>query len=124
MRGKPEDKDEAGTGESETEPRIWIEKTLVRGRADREQGEHSLGVALWSPQRAKNGADIYKNMCVREGDVVLPLIDNKQFSGVSIAAGSADDTRRWRVRYEKRVDIHEAFLALGCILICWRLLSG
>jgi transposase len=30
--------------------------------------------------------------------------------------------RRLRVRYEKRADIHEAFLALGCILICWRFL--
>jgi len=30
--------------------------------------------------------------------------------------------RRLRVRYEKRADIHEAFLALGCILSCWRLL--
>ena len=27
--------------------------------------------------------------------------------------------RRLRVRYEKRDDIHDAFLALGCILICW-----
>jgi len=32
--------------------------------------------------------------------------------------------RRLRVRYEKRADIHEAFLALGCILICWKFLSG
>lgn len=32
--------------------------------------------------------------------------------------------RRLRVRYEKRADIHEAFLALGCILICWRFLGG
>jgi transposase len=31
--------------------------------------------------------------------------------------------RRLRVRYEKRADIHEAFLALGCILICWRFLA-
>jgi transposase len=31
--------------------------------------------------------------------------------------------RRLRVRYEKRADIHEAFLLLGCILICWRLLA-
>jgi transposase len=28
--------------------------------------------------------------------------------------------RRLRARYEKRVDIHEAFLALGCALICGR----
>src|SRR5262245_55565240 len=30
--------------------------------------------------------------------------------------------RRLRVRYEKRADIHEAFLSLGCALICWRAL--
>jgi len=27
--------------------------------------------------------------------------------------------RRLRVRYERRADLHEAFLKLGCILICW-----
>src|SRR3974390_3650959 len=27
--------------------------------------------------------------------------------------------RRLRLRYEKRADIHEAFLLLGCALICW-----
>jgi transposase len=27
-------------------------------------------------------------------------------------------TRRLRVRYEKRADIHEAFMTLGCALIC------
>lgn len=28
--------------------------------------------------------------------------------------------RRLRVRYERRADIHEAFLHLGCALITWR----
>ena len=28
--------------------------------------------------------------------------------------------RRLRVRYEKRADIHAAFLSLGCALICWQ----
>ena len=28
--------------------------------------------------------------------------------------------RRLRVRYDKRADIHEAFLPLGCALICWQ----
>ena len=32
--------------------------------------------------------------------------------------------RRLRVRYEKRADLHEAFLSLGCILICWNFLSA
>ena len=30
--------------------------------------------------------------------------------------------RRLHVRYDKRVDIHEAFLSLGCALICWHAL--
>ena len=31
--------------------------------------------------------------------------------------------RRLRVRYERRADIHEAFLTLGCILICHNFLK-
>jgi transposase len=32
--------------------------------------------------------------------------------------------RRLRVRYERRADIHEAFLAIGCSLICVKLLHA
>jgi transposase len=31
--------------------------------------------------------------------------------------------RRLRVRYDKRTDIHEAFLSLGYALICWQSLQ-
>ena len=31
--------------------------------------------------------------------------------------------RRLRVRYERRADVHIAFLSLACILICWRRLQ-
>ncbi|GAA3851865.1 hypothetical protein GCM10022403_099110 [Streptomyces coacervatus] len=31
--------------------------------------------------------------------------------------------RRLRIRWEIRDDIHEAFLTLGCALICWRRLT-
>jgi transposase len=31
--------------------------------------------------------------------------------------------RRLRLRYEKRPDIHQAFLTLGCLLICWNRLQ-
>ena len=31
--------------------------------------------------------------------------------------------RRLTVRYERRADIHTAFLTLGCALICWRTLT-
>lgn len=33
-------------------------------------------------------------------------------------------SRRLRVRYERRADIHEAFLLLGCIVICGRTLQS
>lgn len=32
--------------------------------------------------------------------------------------------RRLRVRYERRADIHQAFLTLGCIRICYRFLEN
>jgi transposase len=31
--------------------------------------------------------------------------------------------RRLRVRFERRPEIHEAFLALGCAMICWNFLT-
>lgn len=71
--------------------KYWIEKTIVRGRGDRESGDRALGKALWSPQKDKRGADIYKNMReVDKGDVILHLIDNSKISGVSKVKNSAD----------------------------------
>jgi transposase len=32
--------------------------------------------------------------------------------------------RRLRVRYDKRDDVHEAFMTLGCSMICWRRLHS
>ena len=32
--------------------------------------------------------------------------------------------RRLRVRYERRSDIHEAFLSIGCIIVCWNQLNS
>lgn len=31
--------------------------------------------------------------------------------------------RRLTIRYERRLDIHQAFLQLGCALICWNYLQ-
>ena len=31
--------------------------------------------------------------------------------------------RRLRIRWEIRADIHQAFLTLGCAVICWRCLK-
>ncbi|HUW81295.1 MAG TPA: IS5/IS1182 family transposase, partial [Phycisphaerae bacterium] len=32
--------------------------------------------------------------------------------------------RRLRIRYERRLDIHQAFLIIGCVLICHRILEN
>ena len=32
--------------------------------------------------------------------------------------------RRLRIRYERRDDVHEAFLKLGCALICWNVVTA
>ena len=78
---------------AEVGPRFWVEKTLVSGRQDRLAGEHALGQALWSPQRSKDGRDIYKTMMqVQGGDIVFHLTDNKAISDVSMAVDVADDT--------------------------------
>jgi hypothetical protein len=31
--------------------------------------------------------------------------------------------RRLTLRYERRAEIHQAFLSLGCSLICWQTLN-
>jgi len=69
---------------------IWIEKTIVEGRPDRKSEKRALGKALWSPQKDKRGADIYKNMrLVQKGDLVLHFINNKEISGLSIVKNKA-----------------------------------
>jgi transposase len=43
---------------------------------------------------------------------------------VEAALGWLFNNRRLRVRYEKRDDIHQAFLILGCVMICWNKVQG
>ena len=63
--------------DTDPSPRVWIAKTLLKGREDRQTGPHRLGEALWSPQASKIGGDIYANMRkVQPGDIVLHLTNN------------------------------------------------
>ena len=45
-------------------------------------------------------------------------------AGWECTAGWLHRFRRLRVRYERRADIHEAFLSLGCSIICLRRLTS
>ncbi len=72
--------------------RFWIEKTKL-DREDRLKGDWAMGKALWSPRKSKTEADIYKNMkLVKKGDVVLHLVNDKDFVGISIVNNSAIET--------------------------------
>ena len=76
----------------ETIPRFWVEKTIVKGRADREAGEHALGHALWSPQRAEGGRDIYRLMrALSPGDIVFHFVDNEALTSFSEVSAAASD---------------------------------
>ena len=73
--------------------RFWVEKSLVADRPDRQSGEHALGLALWSPQRAEGGRDIYRFMReVQPGDVVFHFTDNQQLDSYSIVSGELDES--------------------------------
>jgi 5-methylcytosine-specific restriction protein B len=64
---------------------VWIEKTIVHNQPDRLDGDRALGNAIWSPTASQSGGDIYRNMRdVKQGDLIVHLIDNSHFSGVSI----------------------------------------
>lgn len=81
-----------GKETSIVKPRFWVEKTLVKGRSDRESGLHALGKALWSPQKSTNDRDYYHNMLdVKPGDIVFHFIDNRRIAGVSVVTSGADD---------------------------------
>ena len=73
------------------EPHVWIEKTILAGRPDRQEGEFALGKVLWSPQRSKDGSDIYRFMRdISAGDIILHLTDNQGFTAVSEAMSIAE----------------------------------
>lgn len=91
--------DELDVQEDDTEvnqptpfPNVWVEKCHIKGRPDRQTGDHRLGQVLWSPQRSKNDVDIYANMRrVESGDIILHLTDNEAFTGISRVAEPVDD---------------------------------
>lgn len=110
-RWKPIEEDDMENGST---LRFWVEKTIVEDRPDRKEGLNALGKALWSPQRAEGNRDIYRMMReVREGDVVLHFVDNKEVRGVSVAASQADETfsgvdgTEWAGRASYRIPLRE-----------------
>ena len=73
--------------------RFWVEKTIIKNRPDRQDGDHALGKALWSPHKAEDGKNIYYNMLsLKPDDIVFHFIDNERIEGYSIVAEPADSS--------------------------------
>ncbi len=82
-------------------------------------GHTTLPVAISTSGRPSPAA-------ARRSTVTCALRDTEHGSGlgkyrwvVEAAFAWLFNYRRLRVRYEKRDGIHEAFLKIGCLLICW-----
>jgi len=62
---------------------------------------------------------------------VIPKRNTEHGSGLGTTRWVVERTLAWlhqfrrlRVRYEKRADIHEAFLTIGCFMICYNFIKG
>jgi transposase len=86
--------------------RVWRKHGLKPHRIER--CRHAQGIrAELAKRRTEHGSGLGKTRWVVERTIAWL----HQF-------------RRLRVRYEKLPCIHEAFLKIGCALICWRFLAN
>jgi transposase len=67
----------------------------------------------------------------RRTEPIIPRRGSKGIKGlgklryvVEQTFGLLHQFRRLAVRWERRLDIHDEFVSLGCALICWRRLAG
>ena len=72
--------------------RYWIEKVLVKGHPEKENGEYAFGHVLRSAQKDKGGKDIYHYMRdIQPGDIILHFTDNSAFTAISQAKSSYEE---------------------------------
>jgi len=93
------------------------------------------GRPRWQPDKvqADKGYDSQANRdCLKQAGIVSGMarrgIESSQKPGkyrwvIARTFAWLTHFRRLRIRYERRDDIHEAFLLLGCALICWKCLQ-
>jgi transposase len=85
-------------------------------------------IAAWKVEdRGYDAAAIRRGLRIRHIVPFLAMRRTEHGSGFGRSRWVVERTfaclnqfRRLRVRYDKRSDIHEAFLSLGCALICWQ----
>ena len=92
-----------------------------------EHATFGLGMEVSTPrplinQAAYSGTRGHLRHCRRQLNTILNTTPTKPTPAEIRQQSSGQRLRRLSVRYEKRADIHEAFLLLGCALICWHFL--
>jgi len=92
----------------------------ARSRPDRVQGD-----------RAYDSEPHRRELRARGISPVLAKRNTEHGSGLGVYRWVVERTNSWlhqhrrlRVRYERRDDIHEAFLKLGCIMICFNFFAN
>jgi transposase len=90
-------------------------------------GDRDGGQTACSGIADYGAAAIRRGLRARRIEPLVAMRRTKHGSGLGRWRGVVERTfawlnqfRRLRVRYDKRADIHEAFLSLGCALICWQ----
>lgn len=90
-----------------------------RNRPEKVQGDRA-----YDSQPARN--ELHK----RGIQPVLARRNTEHGSGLGVHRWVVERTLSWlhqfrrlRIRFERRADIHEAFLKIGCSLICWNFIT-
>jgi transposase len=87
--------------------------------------------ALVQADRGYDSQPLRDILAARGIDTQLARRNTEHGSGLGVTRWVIERTiawlhqfRRLRVRYERLPEIHEAFLKLGCAMICWRTLAA
>ena len=101
-------------------PAVAGRRGRPRRRPDKAQGD-----------RAYDSEPHRRELRRRHIEPVLAQRNTEHGSGLGVHRWVIERTLSWlhqhrrlRVRYERRADIHQAFLTLACILICFKCLLG
>jgi len=90
-------------------------------------GDRGSGRTVWLGDRGYDAAAIRRGLRARHIEPLVAMRRTKNGSGLGQWRWVVERTFAWlnprlRVRYDRRAAIHEAFLSLGCPLICWQFL--
>ena len=116
----------ANTHDSQVAFRLVDSVGPIRGRRGRPRQRPEVLAA----DKAYDSAQIRRGLRRRGIRPIIPMRYEEGDRGVGKIRWVVERTMSWlnqfrrlRVRYERRPEIHEAFLLIGCALICWNFIQ-